>query len=59
MDRHTDAGTDARMDNVKTVYPPLTMFAGGIIKKSHFWHKNVKILGSFTHIIIDITTLSY
>ena len=26
-----DARTDARMDNVKTVYPPQTKFAGGII----------------------------
>ena len=24
--------TDTRMDNVKTVYPPQTKFAGGIIK---------------------------
>ena len=27
----TDARTDAWMDNVKTVYPPQTKFAGGII----------------------------
>ena len=26
----TDAHTDARTDNVKTVYPPQTKFAGGI-----------------------------
>ena len=28
-----DARTHARTDNVKTVYPPQTKFAGGIIKK--------------------------
>ena len=27
----TDARTDAHTDNVKTVYPPQTKFAGGII----------------------------
>ena len=27
----TDARTDGRTDNVKTVYPPQTKFAGGII----------------------------
>ena len=27
----TDARTHARTDNVKTVYPPQTKFAGGII----------------------------
>ena len=27
--------TDARTDNVKTVYPLQTKFAGGIIKDSH------------------------
>ena len=26
----TDARTDGRMDNVKTVYPPQTKFVGGI-----------------------------
>ena len=29
----TDARTDGRTDNVKTVYPLQTKFAGGIIKK--------------------------
>ena len=29
-DAHTDAHTHARTDNVKTVYPPQTKFAGGI-----------------------------
>ena len=29
----TDGRTDGRTDNVKTVYPPQTKFAGGIIKK--------------------------
>ena len=28
--RRMDARTDARMDSVKTVYPPQTKFAGGI-----------------------------
>ena len=27
----TDASTDGRTDNMKTVYPPQTKFAGGII----------------------------
>ena len=27
--------TDAHTDNVKTVYPPQTKFAGGIIKHQH------------------------
>ena len=27
----TDVRTDARTDNVKTVYPPQTKFAGGMI----------------------------
>ena len=30
MDTQTDARMDARTDNVKTVYPPQTKFAGGI-----------------------------
>ena len=30
-DGRTDAHTHARTDNVKTVYPPQTKFAGGII----------------------------
>ena len=29
---HTDARTHTRTDNVKTVYPPQTKFAGGITK---------------------------
>ena len=28
--RRTDGRTDGRTDNVKTVYPPQTKFAGGI-----------------------------
>ena len=31
--RHTDARTHGRTDNVKTVYPLQTKFAGGIIRK--------------------------
>ena len=31
--RRTEAHTDRRTDNVKTVYPPQTKFAGGIIRK--------------------------
>ena len=30
MDARKDAHTHARTDNVKTVYPPQTKFAGGI-----------------------------
>ena len=30
--RRMDACTEGRTDNVKTVYPPQTKFAGGIIK---------------------------
>ena len=30
-DRRTHAHTDARTDNLKTVYPPQTKFAGGMI----------------------------
>ena len=33
MDACTDAHTHARTDNVKTVYPPQTKFAGGIKAK--------------------------
>ena len=29
--------TDARTDNVKTVYPPQTKFAGGIIKAPQYY----------------------
>ena len=32
-DRRTDARTHAQKDNVKTVYPPQTKFAGGIIRQ--------------------------
>ena len=32
----TDARTDGRTDNVKTVYPLQTKFAGGIIKADKF-----------------------
>ena len=31
-DARTDGRTDGRTDNVKTVYPPQTKFAGGIIR---------------------------
>ena len=34
----TDGLTDGRTDNVKTVYPPQTQFAGGI-KSCHFVKK--------------------
>ena len=38
----TDTRTDARTDNVKTVYPPQTKFAGGIITPSpYFFIKNI------------------
>ena len=33
--------THARTDNVKTVYPPQTKFAGGIIMKLHHWESAV------------------
>ena len=33
-DGRTHAHTDARTDNVKTVYPPQTKFVGGLIKAS-------------------------
>ena len=36
----TDSHTDARTDNVKTVYPPQTKFAGSIIKAQE---KDLKI----------------
>ena len=36
MDRRTHRGTDARTGNVKTVYPPQTKFAGGIISFEYF-----------------------
>ena len=32
-DGHTDGRTDGRADNVKTVYPLQTKFAGGIIMR--------------------------
>ena len=34
-DGHTHTRTHAHTDNVKTVYPPQTKFAGGIIKQEH------------------------
>ena len=34
-----DAHTDRRSDNVKTVYPPQTKFAGLLIEKLPFWTK--------------------
>ena len=37
-DAHTDARTHARTDNVKTVYPPQTKFAGGIITHIYIGH---------------------
>ena len=39
----THGRTDGRMDNVKTVYPPQTKFAGGI--KSDYMH----VLNSIEH----------
>ena len=33
----TDGRTDGCTDNVKTVYPPQTKFAGGIIKAQQFY----------------------
>ena len=43
MDGRTHGRMHARTDNVKTVYPPQTKFAGGIISK-HFYicTKNLK-----------------
>ena len=38
----TDRRTDGRTDNVKTVYPPQTKFAGGIIIKKLTPKINVK-----------------
>ena len=35
-DGRTDGRTHARTDNVKTVYPLQTKFAGGIINKTQF-----------------------
>ena len=37
----TDARTDGRTDNVKTVYPLQTKFAGGIINGQHFQTINI------------------
>ena len=37
-DRRTDGRRHTRTDNVKTVYPPQTKFAGGIIKHILFYH---------------------
>ena len=43
-DGRTDARTaHARTDNVKTVYPPQTKFAGGIIRRQNF-HDNMRAL---------------
>ena len=36
-DRRTDTRTHGRTDNVKTVYPLQTKFAGGIIRHSPWW----------------------
>ena len=36
----TDGRTNGRTDNVKTVYPPQTQFAGGI---KRFLHQDIKI----------------
>ena len=36
MDGWTDGHTDTRTDNVKTVYPPQTKFAGGKIKLERY-----------------------
>ena len=36
----TDAHTDARTDNVKTVYPPQTKFAGGIMMIMSLYNDN-------------------
>ena len=33
----TDARTDVRTDNVKTIYPPQTKFAGGITPSPYFF----------------------
>ena len=33
--------TNGCTDNVKTVYPPQTKFAGGIISRQHFKDKNI------------------
>ena len=35
-DAHTHARTHTRTDNLKTVYPPQTKFAGGIILRSDY-----------------------
>ena len=50
-DARTDAHTHARTDNVKTVYPPQTKFAGGI-KNEYSYPLNFKIdrVGALNHI---------
>ena len=41
---HTDGRMDGRTDNVKTVYPLQTKFAGGIIRKENkLAHQNKNI----------------
>ena len=45
----THTHTHARMDNVKTVYPPQTKFAGGIMK-----NKGVRVVTSLYSYILDI-----
>ena len=37
--RHTDGRMDGRTDNVKTVYPLQTKFAGGIMRIAILQHK--------------------
>ena len=48
MDGRTHRRTDARMDNVKTVYPPQTKFVGGITKHPDYNQKGA-ISVVFTH----------
>ena len=33
--------TDEQTDNVKTLYPPQTKFAGGIISRCHIMTRNI------------------
>ena len=40
----TDGCTDARTDNVKTVYPLQTKFAGGIMSKNAAFHQGLHCL---------------
>ena len=55
----TDTRTHGRTDNVKTVYPPQTKFAGGIIRRFCFFVLSLGVVSFYHNIQPSLSGLLY